>query len=310
MVITPQSIDAIFYNLNTVYQGGYSAADTWYEKVATKVPSSGRENRYAWWKLIPRFREWIGERKFNNLTMRGYSLINKKYELSLAVQRIDIEDNQLADAGMAAKSIGEQAKRLPDDLVASALQSGATSLAFDGQSFFNTSHPVDSDVSSLGTYANRFTSKALTPANYQDVRQKMGAFKGEDNRPMRVRPNLLIVDPSNEMTARQILQADYIAPVGAFGINAAGGWQKNLLTGTAELLVVPELGNEAGTWYLADTTKGIKPLIYQERKAPVLAQMVDNSSPNVFLRDEYLWGADARGAVGYTLPFLMSRCEP
>ncbi len=307
MQFTPAALDAAFYNIRMDYQAAYDSAKTWYEQVATKVPSAGRENRYAWMKLIPRLREWVGERKFNNLTARAYTLANKDYEDSIAIDRNDFDDNNLGVYKPAATALGDQAKRWPDDLVATALQAGTTALCYDGQPFFSASHPVDSDDSSLGTFSNLRTGTALTPANYSAERARMAAYVGEDNRPMGVMANLLVVPPALETTARQILQAEYIAPVAALGGNAASIMQSNVMRGTAELLVVPELGNEPGVWYLADTRKPIKGLIFQERKAPEFAQQTESNSESVFLHKEYRFGVDARGNAGYSLPFLMLR---
>ena len=46
--------------------------------------------------------------------------------------------------------------------------------------------------------------------------------------------------------------------------------KENVLRGTAELVVLPELANEATTWYLADCTGAMKPLIWQLRQSPSL----------------------------------------
>ncbi|PIT09961.1 Mu-like prophage major head subunit gpT family protein [Snodgrassella communis] len=67
--------------------------------------------------------------------------------------------------------------------------------------------------------------------------------------------------------------------------------QSNLTIGTA---------NSAPTWYVIDDVNVFKPLIWQERVAPDL-DTKDNSakSDHVFLLDQYLYGARARGNGGY-----------
>lgn len=67
--------------------------------------------------------------------------------------------------------------------------------------------------------------------------------------------------------------------------------QSNLTIGTA---------NSAPTWYVIDDVNVFKPLIWQERVAPDL-DTKDNSaeSDHVFLLDQYLYGARARGNAGY-----------
>ncbi|MFC3074686.1 Mu-like prophage major head subunit gpT family protein [Shinella pollutisoli] len=54
-------------------------------------------------------------------------------------------------------------------------------------------------------------------------------------------------------------------------------------------------------WYLVDDTQVVKPMIWQSRKPIKLTQMFAETDPNVFWRDEYVWGADTRGNAGYGL---------
>lgn len=59
-------------------------------------------------------------------------------------------------------------------------------------------------------------------------------------------------------------------------------------------------GSGSGTpWYLIDASKPIKPLIYQQRKAPVFVQQTDPQADTVFMRKSFLYGVEARGAFGY-----------
>lgn len=52
-------------------------------------------------------------------------------------------------------------------------------------------------------------------------------------------------------------------------------------------------------WFLLDTTKPIKPFIYQERKAPVFVEQTDPQADDVFSRKKFKYGAEARAAGGY-----------
>ena len=56
----------------------------------------------------------------------------------------------------------------------------------------------------------------------------------------------------------------------------------------------------AGTpWYLLDTSRALKPIIFQERKKPHFVAMNKEDDENVFMRKEYLYGVDSRCNVGY-----------
>jgi phage major head subunit gpT-like protein len=311
MQITPAVIDAIFYSFSTLFQGSYESQQSWYSKVATDVPSSGRENRYAWMDRLPAMREWIGERQVQNAIARGVSIANKDFELTVEVDRNDVLDDQLGVYTPLVSSMGAQAKLWPDYLAADTLQAGkaASNTCFDGQPYFNASHPVNPENTAAGTYSNLLTTSALTAANYLAARAAMMAFKGRDGKTLNVLPNLLIVPPQLEQAGRQILNADFIAPAAAVGMNAASAVQSNTLKGSAELLVVPQLANEGTVWYLADTTKAVKPLVFQLRKSPELIPFTNPSDPELFRRKKFVFGVDSRGNAGFTLPFLMIRSE-
>ncbi len=62
-------------------------------------------------------------------------------------------------------------------------------------------------------------------------------------------------------------------------------------------------------WFVLDTSKPFKPLIYQNRK-PATLQVVDaEDNETVFMRDQYIYGARARRAGGVSLPQLAVACR-
>lgn len=52
-------------------------------------------------------------------------------------------------------------------------------------------------------------------------------------------------------------------------------------------------------WYLLDTSRSIKPIIYQERKKPTFVSMTKEDDEAVFMRGEYRYGVDLRCNVGF-----------
>ncbi|RRY11499.1 Mu-like prophage major head subunit gpT family protein [Brucella anthropi] len=54
-------------------------------------------------------------------------------------------------------------------------------------------------------------------------------------------------------------------------------------------------------WYLLDTSRAVRPLIYQERIAPKLTKLDNDEDQNVFFRDEYIYGVRARSNAGFGL---------
>lgn len=52
-------------------------------------------------------------------------------------------------------------------------------------------------------------------------------------------------------------------------------------------------------WFLLDTSRALKPLIYQKRKDYKFVAMTKEEDEAVFMRDEYRYGVDGRGNVGF-----------
>ena len=76
-----------------------------------------------------------------------------------------------------------------------------------------------------------------------------------------------------------------------------------LADGSAGIYVNTDGG--AGTpWFLMATTQPLKPVIYQERKAPVFVARDKETDDNVFDQRRFVYGVDMRGNVGYGLPQL------
>jgi phage major head subunit gpT-like protein len=93
-------------------------------------------------------------------------------------------------------------------------------------------------AAAYGLWQLAYSSKeSLNATNYATARTAMMSLANAEGRPLGIQPHLLLVPPSLEAQAREILQAQFI-----IGDPTAGGSRTNIWQGTADLLVVPELG--------------------------------------------------------------------
>ena len=66
--------------------------------------------------------------------------------------------------------------------------------------------------------------------------------------------------------------------------------------------VVSNFQGGAGTpWYLLDTSRSVRPIIWQEREPDAFLQITQENSDFVFLNDRYLYGIRARVNAGFGL---------
>lgn len=60
-------------------------------------------------------------------------------------------------------------------------------------------------------------------------------------------------------------------------------------------------GGTGPAWFLLDTSRAIRPVIYQERKPFNFVSLTRDEDENVFMRKEYIYGVDGRSNVGFGL---------
>lgn len=296
MLINRANLNAMFTGFKTIFNEAFAGAPSDWNQVAMEVPSSTSQETYAWLGSITRFREWVGDRVIQNLKTHDYTIKNKSWENTIGVDRDHIEDDTYGVYRPLIAQMGMDAKTHPDELVFGLLAAGFSTLAYDGQYFFDTDHPVIQADGSVASVSNMqagtnnpwflidatrivkpvifqkrkdynfvamdqetdeavfmrkefrygvdarvnvgfslwqlaFGSKAaLDLVNYSAARAAMMAFKGDNGKPLGVRPTLLVCGPSNEKAALEVLQAERL-----------GNGATNVYRNTAKLLVTPWL---------------------------------------------------------------------
>lgn len=211
MQLTTQNLRVLTTGFKAVFQGAFDGAPSDYDKVAMVVPSDGPQETYGWMGATTQFREWLGDRVIQNIGASDYTVKNRSYENTVAVDRDDIEDDKLGIYRPLVSQLGLDARQHPDQLIFALLAAGFASVCYDGQYFFDTDHPVGS-----GTVSNS--------------------------------------------------------------------------------------GGGAGTpWYLLDTSKALRPLIFQKRKDYQFVSMDQDNDEAVFSARKIRYGVDARVSAGYGL---------
>lgn len=153
MIITPDTLKALFTGFKKNFQDGLTMAETQYSQIATVIPSSTASNTYGWLGQWPAFREWVGDRVFKDMAAHDYSIKNKHFESSVKVNRNDIEDDNIGIYAPMMTEMGRASAVHPDELVFALLKNAHATLCYDGQNFFDIDHPVYENVDGTGTAA-------------------------------------------------------------------------------------------------------------------------------------------------------------
>lgn len=158
--LTQAQIDALKTTLIARWNAGLAMSPDDWKKIGKLVTSNGKSNTYEWLSQFPAFREWVGARLHKVFKETAYTVVNRKFESTVDVQRTDIEDDNIGQYGTLAESAGQSATDLKNDLVFQALTGGFASVCYDGQFFFDTDHPVYPNEDGSGV--------AATVSNMQD----------------------------------------------------------------------------------------------------------------------------------------------
>jgi phage major head subunit gpT-like protein len=142
MFINRQSLAALFIGFKSDFQGAFEGAPKDYEKIATVIPSATKENIYPWLGQTINIRQWLGEKVIQNFEVHDYTIRNELFEGTVAINRIEIEDDTYGVFKPAMQELGRAAGTHPDKMIFSLLKDGFTKTCYDKQPFFDTDHPV------------------------------------------------------------------------------------------------------------------------------------------------------------------------
>lgn len=293
MFINKDNVSGLFISLKTIFNNAFAATPTVWQRIAMRVPSTAGQNDYAWLSKFPRMRKWIGEKSIKSLEGAKYTIVNDDWEATIEVDRNDIKDDNMGIYGPQAQMAGDSAKQLPDEIVMDLANNSMVTICYDGQYFIDVDHPVRLadgtivSVSNKGTKQLSAASQAAAAASYGAARTAMRKFKDDEGRPLNITPDVLLVPPALGDTARALMTNDRL-----------DDGKANPYKGTAEVVEDARLTSDTA-WFLLDTTKPIKPFIYQEREAPYFVSQTDLQSDDVFSRKKFKFGAEARAAGGY-----------
>ncbi|WP_368177783.1 Mu-like prophage major head subunit gpT family protein [Aeromonas sp. R1-2] len=219
-IVTPALLQALFTGFKKNFEDAKGEAPAQYTKIATVIKSTTKSNTYGWLGKFPSLRKWVGDRVIESMKAHGYQIVNEDFEATVAVDRNDIEDDELGIYAPMFAEMGRSAGIHPDELCFGLLGAGFTTPCYDGQYFFDTDHPVY---------------------------------------------------PKADGTGTPVLTAN----------------------------VVVDAGYQGEPWFLLDTSRALKPVIFQDRKSPQLIAMTKIDDEAVFTRKEFRYGVDCRDAAGF-----------
>lgn len=154
MIVSSDNLNKLRSGFSGAFKRGLGQSTSLYTQITTRVPSTTKEQTYGWLGKLPNVREWIGARVVQNLSESDYKIKEKPWELTIGVDRDDIETDNLGIYAPLFEEIGMSTGGFVDQLVFALLKAGFTTNCYDGQFFFDTDHPVLDENGALISVAN------------------------------------------------------------------------------------------------------------------------------------------------------------
>jgi len=298
MIVNYETLKAAFDGFQALYKEAWSQVVPDWPKIAMQVPSTKASETLDWLGDVPTMREFLGERTLKQLKGYKYTILNKDWESSIEVDRNQFEDDNIGIINPRIQDLPSAYARHCDNLVFALLSAGLNtgSLCYDGTYFFNASHAES------GTNQSNYSTAALSQAALEDGFQAMMAFTSDTGVPLGIIPDTLVVGLSIYLYALKLVGS--LTTMITQGTTLTTGF---LTTGTLNALsqfgirVIPSPYIGANDWFLLCTKYPIKPLIFQLRRAPEFAALINPTDESVFRAKKFLFGIDARYNVGYGL---------
>lgn len=177
MDVSAANLTAMFTGFDVAFNRAFEKAPSYYDKICTVTKSVGRQNFYPWMGRTTSFREWIGDRVLQRIEAHGYTLVNRKFEDSVAINRDDIEDDLYGLYTPMIETLGWDTKVFPNILIFGMLKAAVTNapvtigkitipvpICYDGLNFYSTSHPqgLMADAAGDTTFANLNSGGSLS----------------------------------------------------------------------------------------------------------------------------------------------------
>jgi phage major head subunit gpT-like protein len=296
LLLTTAGVKTEFMN---AYLESEEQAD--WKEIASEIPTTLPIQNYAWLGRGAVMRKFPDEAEAQSVREIDYKLADILYKGEMQIERKALEDDQYGMVMARARQLGQEPTRHWNELAYLGLALGFTTPCYDGQYFFNNNHQEGGSPIQINV-----TNQPLSDPALEAAATAMMAYVDDKGKPMRIKPDTLVVGPALERRAWNLVgQPTVVAPVGS-GAAGAGATAStpytNYFHGRYRLVVNPYLvGIYAYNWFLLDTRREIKPIVIQSRSDVPITLETDMDQPSARIKEVYNFTARGRYVQGYGL---------
>lgn len=270
--------------------------DPRWRMLAATETAKGKSVTQQWMGPAGTVQEWVGDRPLEKFRGYAFTLENKKWANGIKVPREDLEDDVMGHYGPAIAQVAQNFElhrlKLAFQLISNGF-AATDGTAYDGQYFFDSDHLDDEEAAQDNADTVAFSTTGLDAGI-----KAMSLFTDSKGDFIDIMPTHLFAPVALRAQVLKVLGNAFMLEDNAAADAAVA--LENYNKGVVTPILVPWLDQYSSTaWYLADLSKGVKPLRYQERAAVEWQQPNSDDSHNVFMLDEFWYGGRARYNLGY-----------
>ncbi|MDX6481724.1 MAG: hypothetical protein QOG85_2234 [Gaiellaceae bacterium] len=300
--LSSRAIIGRFYQKLEILSG-----QSWVDKISMLFGSDQPSETYKWLGYTPALREWLGGRNAKGLRENGITIENKIWEATLEVLTDDLRRDKTGQIDVRIGELAQRAVTHYASLLSTLILNGGSTLAYDGQFFFDTDHAEGANVTNQSNdisvtiagvpAAVHGTTSTPSPEEFQFAMLKatatLLAFRDDQNEPMNEEARSFLVQvPTNMWTAAAAAVRSPMLGNGASSVVA------NLDGYRFDVAVNPRLDSVPTKFNVFRTDGQAKPFIRQEEEG-VTVDALGLGSEYEFINNRQVFGIKAIRNVGY-----------
>jgi len=298
-LVTSDFLAGLMTNYRAIFQKALDEAfaeKPLYTEIATKFDSTTDKESYGWLGANPTMSEWKDKRQVKSPVAYDYTLTNRHYEGTIAVNRDTYDDDKYGMIAPRIRGLANRAIRHFNQVMCSQLDDGAVLLAYDEAAFFGTTRVIGKS----GVIANQLSGSYSGSAD--EIRAAMAAaysamqlFKDDMGVPMGLMPDTIVCSPLMVIPIRNAI----LPAVAGTARPEAGIFPDARIFGTPWV----DSDTDKLDWYVLCTKAvEVRPLIFQLRKDVEFVALDKPNDQGAFMQNEFYYGVDDRFASGYGDP--------
>lgn len=282
-------LEAAYIVFSTIFDMALANTPVIYPQVTTVIANAGPVNQFNWLGDVPVMQKWLGARVINRLRAEKHTLTTDWYANGIELDYDDVAEDRL---GIVRPRIEDMAVMGPRKLDALSIDmyrngfAGSLGLTYDGQFLFDSDHTADGG--GVGVAQSNLLTGPLSSATYNAGITRMMQFVGTNGEPIEISPDTLLVGPTNQLVARQLLLAQF---------NAAGA--SNVDAHTMKAIVNARITDTR--WFELATSARVRAVLVGVEVAPMFAELNGWDQMHVFMHRTMLAGSHMKVGTAYGL---------